>query len=81
MEMGLIYSSEIESGELNPNIRNQWKCSSVVFHLAPKRRGLTLNYYKFTATGAELCKLVSGQPNPQYIDALKAVLASGFEIE
>lgn len=80
MEMGLIYSSEIESGELNPSTRSQWRCGSQVIHLAARSRGLTLNYYKFTATGSELCKLVSGQTSINYIDTLKTVLNSGFEI-
>lgn len=80
MEMGLIYSSEIESGELKPSARSQWRCGSQVMHMAARTSGLTLNYYKFTATGSELCKLVSGQTNMNYIETLKSVLASGFEI-
>jgi uncharacterized repeat protein (TIGR03899 family) len=80
MEMGLIYNSEIESGELNPSTRIQWRCGNHLVHLAARTRGLTLNYYKFTATGAELCKLVSGQTNIKYIETLKSVLSSGFEI-
>lgn len=80
MEMGLIYSSEIESGELNPTARCQWRCGSQVIHMTARSRGLTLNYYKFTATGSELCKLVSGQTNMNYIETLKSVLATGFEI-
>ena len=81
MDMGLIYSSEIESGELNPDSRSQWRCGKHIIHLSPKQRGLTLNYYKFTATGAELFKLVSGNSSSNYLDALKETLSSGFEID
>lgn len=81
MELGLIYNSEIESGELNPNSRNEWRCGKEVFNLAPRRRGLTLNYYKFTATGAELFRLVSGHPDIEYLSALKNTLSTGFELD
>lgn len=80
MDLNLIYSSEIESGELKTDARSQWRVGNQIVHLSPLRRGLTLNYYKFTATGAELFKLVSGQPNIQYLEALKTTLSSGFEV-
>lgn len=80
MNLGLIYNSEIESGELKTESRSQWRVGKQSIHLAPKRKGLTLHYYKFTATGSELFKLVSGTPNIQYLESLKATLSSGFDI-
>lgn len=80
MNLGLIYNSEIESGELNTESRSQWRVGKQSIHLAPKRKGLTLHYYKFTATGSELFKLVSGSPNIQYMETLKATLSKGFDI-
>lgn len=80
MDLGLIYSSEIESGEWDPSIRSQWRCGNQTFHLAALKKGLALNYYKFTATGAELSRLVNGTPNLPYLEALKQALAKGFEV-
>lgn len=80
MEMGLIYRSEIESGELDPQRKTQWRYGNDMFEMIAKRRGITLNYYKFTPTGEELIKLVNGNSQANYIDALKNTLKSGFEI-
>ena len=80
MDLGLIYSSEIESGEWDTTSRSQWRCGNQTFHLAANRGGLALNYYKFTATGSELSKLVSGAPNGAYLEALKQTLSKGFEV-
>lgn len=80
MDAGLIFSSEIESGELNPNKKTEWRCGNEVFYMAPKRSGIALNYYKFTPTGSELCKLVSSLSNSHYLQTLKAILGSGFEV-
>lgn len=80
MDMGLIFSSEIESAELSTTSRTQWRCCNEIYHLAPKRNGIALQYYKFTNTGAELAKLVSQKPRPGYLDGLKALLSEGFEI-
>ena len=80
MDLGLIYSSEIESGEWDTASRTQWRCGNQIFHLAANRGGLALNYYKFTATGSELSKLVSGAPNAAYLEALKQTLSGGFEV-
>ncbi|UAA39352.1 TIGR03899 family protein [Paraneptunicella aestuarii] len=80
MDAGLIFNSEIESGELDPSKRSEWKCGAETYYLAPKKSGIMLNYYKFTATGAELSKLVSSIPNSQYLQALKYTLQGGFEV-
>jgi uncharacterized repeat protein (TIGR03899 family) len=80
MDMGLIYRSEIESGELDPQRKTEWRCGNEVFKLVARRTGITLNYYKFTSTGEELVKLVSSKPQSNYIEGLKSTLKSGFDI-
>ncbi len=80
MDAGLIFSTEIESGELDPTKRSEWRFGGESFHIAPKRSGIILNYYKFTSTGAELAKLVSSVPNISYKEQIKQVLNGGFEV-
>jgi uncharacterized repeat protein (TIGR03899 family) len=80
MDMGLIYRSEIESGELDPQRKTEWRCGNEVFSLVARRPGITLNYYKFTSTGEELVKLVNSKPQSNYIEGLKTTLKSGFAI-
>lgn len=80
MDAGLVYNSEIESGELSPSSRTEWRIGASAFHLAPKRGSLFLNYYKFTPTGAELSKLVTSDGSDTYIEKLKAMLSADFEV-
>lgn len=80
MDAGLIYNSEIESGELSPSSRTEWRIGTRVFHLAPKRGSIFLNYYKFTPTGAELSKLVTSDGSHTYFEKLKTMLSTDFEV-
>lgn len=80
MDLGLIYSSEIESGELNTGTRSEWRVAGEPLHLAPRHRGTLLNYYKFTAAGAELSRLVPVKPQAPYLQSLKQLLSKAFEL-
>lgn len=80
MDLGLLYSSEIESGEFRADSRSQYRCCGQTFHLSAKKRGLTLTYYKFTSTGTELAKLVQGKYKQSYLDDLKHLLNGVFEV-
>ena len=80
MDMGLIYSSEIETAEQDTSKTNEWRCGKESFRTSPRRRGLTLNYYKFTSTGSELYRLVQSKANAGYLAALVETLGSGFEV-
>jgi uncharacterized repeat protein (TIGR03899 family) len=80
MDLGLIHPSEIESGELPLDVKTEWRCAGQHLHLSANKRGTTLVYYKFTATGAELYQLVAGHRHASYIDALKLNLANAFDI-
>lgn len=81
MDLGLIHHSEIESGELEVHSRVEWRCAGQQMYLSAKRRGVTLMYYKFTSTGAELFKLVSGHKQEAYLIELKHILVNAFEMD
>lgn len=81
IDMKLIYASEIETGELDPDKRVVWRSASGIFNLTPRGSGMALKYYKFTSVGAELYKLISRQENPEYQAALRQVLTPGFIVE
>lgn len=78
MDLGLIHHSEIESGELPMGISAEWRCAGQTLVLSAKRPGTTLLYYKFTTTGAELCKLVTRKRQDNYVKSLKASLENAF---
>lgn len=80
MDLGLIYSSEIETSELSPENRSQYRIGQETFHISPKRRGLSLQYYKFTTTGYELAKLVHSKAKSHYLDELKGMLSDDFDV-
>lgn len=80
MDLGLIHHSEIESGELEANVSNEWRVSGHILNFAPKHNGITWVYFKFTNTGAELSKLVSSHKQDNYVAALKQTLSAAFTI-
>ncbi|MDF2180331.1 TIGR03899 family protein [Aliiglaciecola sp. CAU 1673] len=80
MDLGLIYSSEIESGEMDTSSRTEWRCGGESIHLAARSKGIILKYYKFTSAGAELCRLVPSKGNSAYLTALRQLLSSVFEV-
>ncbi|TDF34471.1 TIGR03899 family protein [Alteromonadaceae bacterium M269] len=80
IDMGLIYNSEIESGELRPGQKVEWRCGKEVFFLTAATTGIALNYYKFTSTGSELLSLVGVAANKHYLAGLKTLLGRSFNI-
>lgn len=80
MDLGLIHHSEIESGELESAYQLEWRISGQTITLSPKSRGITLVYFKFTTTGAELSKLVNSQKQDHYIAAIKQTLSAVFDM-
>ena len=80
MDLGLIHHSEIESGELPIGIPVEWRCAGQTLDLSAKRAGTTLVYYKFTTTGAELCKLVARKKQDTYVKVLRTTLENAFNI-
>lgn len=75
VEIGLIHSIEIESGELSSGQNIQWQFSQHSVKGTVLSKNACLQYYKYTACGAELLPLLSSQANPLYIEALKKLLA------
>lgn len=80
MDLGLIHNSEIESGELSTSLATEWRCSGQTINLTAQRSGTTLVYYKFTTSGAELCKLVTRKGQDIYVKSLKTTLSNAFEL-
>ena len=80
IDMGLIYNSEIESGELQPGQKVEWRCGKETFFLSAMTTGVALNYYKFTSTGSELLSLVGAATNKNYLAGLKNLLDRAFSI-
>lgn len=81
IDCGLIFASEIESGELTQGNASSWRCGDQSFSLTAKRSGIALNYYKFTNTGTELSRLINPEKQDSYIATLKAQLSHGFVID
>ena len=75
VEIGLIHSTEIESGELSSGQHIQWQFSQLSVKGTVISKNACLQYYKYTPSGAELLPLLSSQANPHYVDALKTLLA------
>lgn len=80
MDLGLVHHSEIESGELALGIATEWRCAGQPLEIAAKRSGTTLVYYKFTTTGAELCKLVTRKRQDTYVKSLRNTLSNAFNV-
>ncbi len=80
-DMKLLYASEIESGELLPGNTVKWRCGSNSFSITASRKGVALVYYKFTAVGAELARLISKQEQTHYLSAVKQLLMPHFIIK
>jgi uncharacterized repeat protein (TIGR03899 family) len=74
MDLGLLHQSEIESGELIKGKPFQWLYHQQCLEGIVQHHGIVLQYYKFTATGAELLPLLSSSPQPLYSQALQTLL-------
>lgn len=74
IDIGLLHSSEIESGELPIGQALNWQYQHLNIIGTISSKNVVLQYYKYTASGAELLPLLSTQPNQQYLDALKQLL-------
>ncbi len=74
MDLGLLHQSEIESGELIKGKPFQWLYHQQCLEGVVQHSGIVLQYYKFTATGAELLPLLSSSPQAAYSQALQTLL-------
>lgn len=81
IDIGILHSSEIESGELQSGQRLHWQLQQQVLSGSVKQAGVVLQYYKYTPTGAELLPLIQCQPHQNYVNALQQLLASVVQFD
>lgn len=74
IDIGILHSSDIESGELSAGYQLHWQVQQQVLTGRVKHTGVVLQYYKYTPTGAELLPLIQCQPQQQYVVALQQLL-------
>ncbi|CAE6881910.1 hypothetical protein ACOMICROBIO_FLGHMIGD_00290 [Vibrio sp. B1FLJ16] len=80
IELGLLHSSELESGEISVEtpLALAYQGKSLALHVNTK--GVRLLYYRFTPTGNELCKLLGNKPNSEYYDQILLILNQKFNV-
>jgi hypothetical protein len=69
-DLGLIYNQEIESAPFQTKQILTLHFHSQVLNLTGKQKDIIVTYYKFTQTGYELSKLVSVEPEGEYLSTL-----------
>ena len=81
IDLGLILGTELESGEIEfePALPLSYQGKNIA--LKPLQKGTRLIYYRFSPTGAELCKLLGNKPSNQYYDQLVALLNQKFMVQ
>ncbi len=81
IELGLLLGTELESGEIEfePSLPLQYQGENLA--IKPMQKGSRLIYYRFSPTGAELCKLLGNKPNENYYDTLVTLLSQKFIVE
>lgn len=77
-ELGLMYNTELESGEIELESPLPLTYQGKQLSLQAHSRGVRLLYYRFSPTGNELCKLLGNKPNMQYYDQLVTLLGQKF---
>lgn len=75
MDIGLLHNSEIETGTLPHGQAIHWQYQHLSIHGTIKSKDAVLQYYKYTACGAELLPLLTTQSNPAYLQALKQLVS------
>jgi uncharacterized repeat protein (TIGR03899 family) len=74
IDIGLLHSSEIESGELPAGQTLLWHYQPMNLSGTIISKDVVLQYYKYTTSGAELLPLLATQTNQPYLDSLKQLL-------
>ncbi|ELV8720694.1 TIGR03899 family protein [Vibrio harveyi] len=80
IELGLLHSTELESGEIGIETPLMLTYQGKNLSLQVNTKGVRLLYYRFTPTGNELCKLLGNKPNNQYYDQMLALLNQRFSV-
>ncbi len=81
IELGLIISTELESGEikLTPPLIINYQGKGV--SLQPTGRGNHLIYFRFSPVGNELCQLLGNHPDMTYFDQLVGLFSHKFIVQ
>ncbi|CED72403.1 TIGR03899 family protein [Aliivibrio wodanis] len=81
IDLGLLLGTELESGEIEfePALPLQYQGKSLA--IKPMQKSSRLIYYRFSPTGAELCKLLGNKSNDSYYDNLISLLSQKFIVE
>ncbi|CAH0524525.1 hypothetical protein VHP8226_00362 [Vibrio hippocampi] len=81
MELGILLTTELESGEIEVNsaLKLAYQGTEVALHA--KSKGITLTYYRFTPTGIELCQLLGNRINTHYQEKLIDLLNRKFTVK
>jgi uncharacterized repeat protein (TIGR03899 family) len=80
IELGLILSTELESGEIEPEPALTINYQGKQVALQANSKGNRLVYYRFSPIGNELCTLLGNKPNMKYYDQLVALLSQKFTV-
>ncbi|MBL4830576.1 MAG: TIGR03899 family protein [Aliivibrio sp.] len=81
IELGLLLGTELESGEIDTEVALPLAYQGKHLTLLPTQKGARLIYYRFSPTGAELCKLLGNKPNNAYYDQVAALLSQRFIVQ
>lgn len=81
MELGLLLTTELESGEIEPSSPLKMIYQGTEIALNAKTKGIRLTYYRFTPTGNELCLLLGNRSNSSYQSKLIELLNRKFIIK
>ncbi|AWB68359.1 TIGR03899 family protein [Saccharobesus litoralis] len=80
IDLNLIYSTEIETGQFNAGQEIELETYGKRMLLRCNVNGAVLQYYKYTQIGNELAKLIKVEPRDSYFAALKQSLAPVFNL-
>ncbi|MGL6316066.1 TIGR03899 family protein [Vibrio sp. WXL103] len=80
MELGVLHTSELESGQIQPEPPVPLTYQGETITLRAQATGTSLLYYRFTPTGNELCRLLGNKSNPDYWQQTLAVLQQSFNL-
>lgn len=81
MDIELIYQSEIESGEITKGETLEYNYLGKNVKFTALKKGMVINYFKFTQTGYELAKLLRLQPDLNYLKEMEQLFSQAFDVQ
>ena len=80
-DLGVLYPTAIESAELPVGDKLAFQFGSTRLQLQPKRRSLVTTYYKYTAQGEELLRLLPSANHEPFIQLLTDYCSKDFMVK